>query len=449
MFRKILIANRGEIALRVIRAAKEMGIKTVAIYSEADKESLHVQLADEAYCVGPAKQSKSYLNIPNIISAAIVAGVDAIHPGYGFFAEKAGFAELCQANGFKFIGPTGDAIATLGDKAKAKEIMASSKVPVIPGSPGKLKNLKEATAFADEIGYPVIVKAAAGGGGRGMRVARTEAELKKAYDLARSEAEAAFDSPEVYLEKYVESPRHIEMQVLIDEYGKGIYLGERECSLQRRHQKVLEEAPSMAVDSVLREKMGKAAVKGALAAGYTNAGTVEFLVDAQGNFYFMEMNTRIQVEHPITEMVTGIDLIKEQIRIAYGLPLRFSQEEIQIRGHAIECRINAEDPDKDFRPSPGTIESFLVPGGFGVRVDTAAYAGYEIQSFYDSLFAKLIVWGEDRQEAIKRMQRALDEFIVEGIATTISFHKKVLKNEHFIKGELDTAFIAKHILKDH
>lgn len=449
MFRKILIANRGEIALRVIRAAKEMGIKTVAIYSEADKESLHVQLADEAYCVGPAKQSRSYLNIPNIISAAIVAGVDAIHPGYGFFAEKAEFAELCQANGFKFIGPTGEAIATLGDKAKAKKIMESSGVPVIPGSPGTLNNLNEATAFAEGIGYPVIVKASAGGGGRGMRVARTEAELKKAYDLARSEAEAAFDSPEVYLEKYVESPRHIEMQILIDEHGKGIYLGERECSLQRRHQKVLEEAPSMAVDHLLREKMGKAAVKGALAAGYTNAGTVEFLVDAQGNFYFMEMNTRIQVEHPITEMVTGIDLIKEQIRIASGLPLRFSQEEIQIRGHAIECRINAEDPDKDFRPSPGTIEGFLVPGGFGVRVDTAAYAGYEIQPFYDSLFAKLIVWGEDRQEAILRMQRALDEFIVEGIATTISFHKKVLKNEHFIKGELDTAFIAKHILKDH
>ncbi len=449
MFRKILIANRGEIALRIIRAAKEMGIKTVAIYSEADKESLHVQVADEAYCVGPAKQSKSYLNIPNIISAAIVANVDAIHPGYGFFAEKAEFAELCQANGFKFIGPTGEAIATLGDKAKAKEIMANSGVPVIPGSPGKLNSLAEATAFANEVGYPVIVKAAAGGGGRGMRVARTETELKRAYDLARTEAEAAFDSPEVYLEKYVECPRHIEMQILIDEYGKGIYLGERECSLQRRHQKVLEEAPSSAVDYSLREKIGKAAVEGALAAGYTNAGTVEFLVDAQSNFYFMEMNTRIQVEHPITEMVTGIDLIKEQIRIAAGLPLRFNQEEIQIRGHAIECRINAEDPDKDFRPTPGTIEGFLIPGGFGVRVDTAAYAGYEIQPYYDSLFAKLIVWGEDRKEAIQRMQRALDELIVEGIATTISFHKRVLKNEHFIKGELDTAFIAKHILKDH
>lgn len=448
MFRKILVANRGEIALRIIRSAKEMGIKTVAIYSEADKESLHVQFADEAFCVGPAAQNKSYLNIPNIISAAIVTGADAIHPGYGFFAESAQFAEVCNSNGFKFIGPSKDAIANLGDKAKAKEIMAQAGVPVIPGSPGTLKSLEEAIAFAAEVGYPVIVKAAAGGGGRGMRVARSEPDLKKAYDLARTEAEAAFNSPEVYLEKYVENPRHIEMQILLDEHGNGIYLGERECSLQRRHQKVLEEAPSIAVDSTLRKMMGEAAIKGALAAGYTNAGTVEFLLDAQGKFYFMEMNTRIQVEHPITEMITGIDLIKEQIKIASNQPLRITQEEVQIKGHAIECRINAEDPSKDFRPTPGTIQGFLLPGGFGIRVDTAAYAGFDVQPYYDSLFAKLIVWGEDRSEAINRTKRALDEFIVEGIKTTIPFHKKVLENEHFVRGEIDTAFIAKHILKD-
>ncbi|HHY18864.1 MAG TPA: acetyl-CoA carboxylase biotin carboxylase subunit [Firmicutes bacterium] len=449
MFRKILVANRGEIALRVVRAAKEMGIKTVAIYSEADKESLHVQFADEAYCVGPAAQSKSYLNIPNIISVAIVTGADAIHPGYGFFAEKAEFAEVCQANGFKFIGPSKESIAILGDKSQAKEIMRQAGVPVIPGSPGKLNSLNEAMNFASEVGYPVIVKAAAGGGGRGMRLARTEADLKKAYDLARSEAEVAFNSPEVYLEKYVENPRHIEMQILVDEHGKGVYLGERECSLQRRHQKVLEEAPSVAVTPTLRKKMGEAAVRGALAAGYTNAGTVEFLLDSSGKFYFMEVNTRIQVEHTITEMVTGLDLIKEQIKIAAGIPLDYSQEDIEIRGHAIQCRINAEDPDKDFRPTPGTIEGFFLPGGLGIRVDTAAYAGCEIHPYYDSLFAKLIAWGQDREEAISRMKRALDEFFVEGISTTIPFHKKVLENEHFIKGEIDTAFIAKHILKDH
>lgn len=449
MFHKILIANRGEIALRVIRAAKEMGIKTVAIYSEADKEALHVQFADEAYCVGPAAQNKSYLHVPNIISAAIVSGADAIHPGYGFFSERGEFAEVCQANGFKFIGPSKEAIETLGDKSKAKEIMRKAGVPVIPGSPGKLTSLEEAMAFANEVGYPVIVKAAAGGGGRGMRVARTEADLKKAYDLARTEAEVAFNSPEVYLEKYVENPRHIEVQLLIDEKGNGVYLGERECSLQRRHQKVLEESPSCGVSKELRQRMGEAAVKGALAAGYYNVGTVEFLLDAQGNFYFMEMNTRIQVEHPITEMVTGIDLIKEQIRVAAGYPLRFNQDDIKLRGHAIECRINAEDPEKDFRPTPGRIEGFLPPGGFGVRVDTAVYTGCQIPPYYDSMFAKLITWGEDREEAINRMKRALDEFIVEGISTTISFHKKVLENEHFVKGELDTAFIAKHILKDH
>ncbi|MDD2431314.1 MAG: acetyl-CoA carboxylase biotin carboxylase subunit [Firmicutes bacterium] len=449
MFRKILVANRGEIALRIIRSAKEMGIKTVAIYSEADKESLHVQFADEAFCVGPPTQSKSYLNIPNIISSAIVSGTDAIHPGYGFLAENAEFAEVCSANGFKFIGPTKDVMALLGDKAKAKKLMKEAGVPVIPGSPSTLCNLKEAMNFAKEVGYPVIVKAAQGGGGRGMRVAKTEADLKKAYDLARTEAEATFDSAEVYLEKYVENPRHIEMQILVDEHGNGIYLGERECSLQRRHQKVLEESPSVAVDDSLRKKMGEAAIKGALAAGYTNAGTIEFLLDRQGNFYFMEMNTRIQVEHPVTEMVTGLDLIKEQIKVAAGQPLSLQQEDVEIRGHAIECRINAEDLSKDFRPTPGPIQGFLLPGGTGIRVDTAVYAGYDIPPYYDSLFAKLIVWGNDREEAICRMRRALDEFIVEGISTTIPFHKKVLENEHFIKGDIDTAFIAKHILKDH
>ncbi len=449
MFRKILVANRGEIALRIIRSAKEMGIKTVAIYSEADKESLHVQFADEAYCVGPAEQSKSYLNIPNIISSAIVSGADAIHPGYGFFAENAEFAEVCSDGGFRFIGPSKEAIALLGDKAQAKNLMQEAGVPVIPGSPGCICSLEEAMAFAREVGYPVIVKAAQGGGGRGMRVARNEGELKKAYDLARTEAEKAFESGEVYLEKYVENPRHIEVQILIDELGNGIYLGERECSLQRRHQKVLEESPSVAVSPELRQKMGEAAVRGALAAGYTNAGTMEFLLDSQGNFYFMEMNTRIQVEHPVTEMVTGVDLIKEQIKIAAGQPLSLKQEDVVIKGHAIECRINAEDPDKGFRPAPGPIQGFLLPGGAGIRVDTAAYAGYEIPPYYDSLFAKLIAWGNDREEAICRMRRALDEFIVEGIPTTIPFHKKVLENEHFLQGDIDTAFIAKHILKDH
>lgn len=441
MFNKVLIANRGEIALRIIRACQEMGIKTVAVYSEADKNSMHVELADEAICIGPAQSNRSYLNIPSIISAAKVTGADAIHPGYGFLAENADFAEMCTASGITFIGPPPSAMEIMGSKAKARETMIKAGVPVVPGSQGIINSDEEALKIAKEIGFPVMIKASAGGGGKGMRVAEDEASLKQALQMARSEAEAAFGDSRIYLEKLIEEPRHIEIQILADKWGNTVHLGERDCSVQRRHQKLLEEAPSLAVSPILREKIGEVAVKAAQAVNYYSAGTVEFLLDKHGNFYFMEMNTRIQVEHPVTEMITGIDLLKEQIRIAASEPLPFKQEEIKFNGWAIECRINAEDPDHDFRPCPGTITTYRLPGGFGVRVDSAVYQGYQIPPYYDSMIGKLIVWAPTREEAIEKMKRALKEYKIEGIKTTIPFHLKVLDNPYFQKGEVFTNFI--------
>lgn len=445
MFRKILIANRGEIALRIIYACKELGIQTVAVYSEADRDSLHIRYADEAFCVGPAPSSKSYLNIPNIISAATIAGVDAIHPGYGFLAENARFVEICETHNIKFIGPSAEAIAKMGDKAQAKRMMEKAGVPVIPGSEGPVSDQKEALKLAAEIGYPVMIKASAGGGGRGMRIAHNEKDLIKSFQTAQAEAEASFNNPEVYLEKFIPNPRHIEVQILCDEHGNGVYLGERDCSLQRRHQKVLEEAPSPAVTPEMRKLLGETALRGAQAVGYTNAGTIEFLMDEKGNFYFMEMNTRIQVEHPVTEMVTGIDLVKKQIEIAAGAPLGLKQEDVKINGHAIECRINAEDPYKNFLPSPGEIQFYHPPGGPGVRVDSCAYTGYTIPPYYDSLIAKLVTWGKDREEAINRMARALDEFEIYGIASTILFHLEVIHHPLFRSGDVTTNFIRDYI----
>lgn len=441
MFRKILIANRGEIALRIIRACKEMGIGTVAIYSEADRNALHAHYADEAFCVGPAPGNRSYLNIPNIISAATIAGVDAIHPGYGFLAENARFAEICETHHIKFIGPSAEAIEKMGDKSVAKQSMRDAGVPVVPGSDGVIENEKMALELAKETGYPVIIKASAGGGGRGIRVVNNEEDLLNAIRTAQTEAEAAFGNAEVYMEKFIEEPKHIEVQLLLDEHGNGVYLGERDCSAQRRRQKLIEESPSPSVSPELRRKIGEAALAGAKSVGYSNAGTVEFLLDKEGNFYFMEMNTRIQVEHPVTEMVTGVDLIKEQIRIAAGEKLSLKQSDIALRGHAIECRINAEDPDKNFMPSPGKITLYHLPGGPGIRVDGAAYQEYVIPPYYDSMIAKLIVWDENRDAAITRMLRALEEFEIEGVKTTIPFHTKLLNNPHFRKGELYTTFI--------
>jgi len=445
LFRKILVANRGEIALRVIHACKEMGIQTVAVYSEADRDSLHIRYADEAYCVGPAPSGKSYLNIPNIISAATIAGVDAIHPGYGFLAENARFVEICETHNIKFIGPSAEAIAKMGDKAQAKRMMEKAGVPVIPGSEGPVSDQTEALKMAAEIGYPVMIKASAGGGGRGMRIAHNEKDLIKSFQTAQAEAEASFNNPEVYLEKFIPNPRHIEVQILCDEHGNGVYLGERDCSLQRRHQKVLEEAPSPAVTPEMRKLLGETALRGAQAVGYTSAGTIEFLMDEKGNFYFMEMNTRIQVEHPVTEMVTGIDLVKKQIEIAAGAPLGLKQEDVKIDGHAIECRINAEDPYKNFLPSPGEIQFYHAPGGPGVRVDSCAYTGYTIPPYYDSLIAKLVTWGKDREEAINRMARALDEFEIYGIASTILFHLEVIHHPLFRSGDVTTNFIRDYI----
>ncbi len=441
MFKKILIANRGEIALRVIRACKELGISTVAVYSEADANSLHVRFADEAVCIGPPASSKSYLNIPHIISAAEITNAEAIHPGYGFLAENAHFADICNSCGIAFIGPTPEVITLMGDKARAKETMHSAGVPVIPGSDGVVHSVKAAADIAAHIGYPVIIKAVAGGGGRGMRVVRTPQDLANAYNTAMTESQAAFNNPALYLEKYFENPRHIEVQLLGDNHGNVVALGERECSIQRKHQKLIEESPSPAVSAKLRREMSAAAVKGARRVRYNSAGTVEFLLDERGHFYFMEMNTRIQVEHPVTEMVYGLDLVEEQIRMAAGGRLRADLRFWKMRGHAIECRINAEDPSHDFRPCPGTITSFHVPGGFGVRVDTHAYAQYVIPPNYDSLIAKLIVHGTTREEAMTRMQRALDEFVVEGIATTIPLHKKILKEENFRAGRFNTKYI--------
>ncbi|MUL37114.1 acetyl-CoA carboxylase biotin carboxylase subunit [Gloeocapsopsis dulcis] len=440
-FSKILIANRGEIALRIIRACEEMGIATVAVHSTVDRDSLHVQLADEAVCIGEAPGSKSYLNIPRIIAAALTRNATAIHPGYGFLAENARFAEICGDHQITFIGPSPEAIRAMGDKSTAKETMIRAGVPIVPGSDGLLKDELEAQAIARKIGYPVIVKATAGGGGRGMRLVRDDNEITKLFLAAQGEAEAAFGNPGLYLEKFVERPRHIEFQILADSYGNVIHLGERDCSIQRRHQKLLEEAPSPALNPELREKMGEAAVKAAKSIDYLGAGTVEFLLAPNGEFYFMEMNTRIQVEHPVTEMITGLDLVAEQIRIAQGEKLQLTQEQVVLRGHAIECRINAEDPDHDFRPSPGRISGYLPPGGPGVRMDSHVYTDYQIPPYYDSLIAKLIVWGPDRPSAIKRMKRALRECALTGLPTTINFHQKILETPEFLQGEVFTNFV--------
>lgn len=445
MFSKILIANRGEIAVRIIRACREMGIKTVAVYSTADRESLHVKMADEAVCIGPAPARESYLNITNLISAAQHRGAEAIHPGYGFLAENAYFAELCSANEIVFIGPSSQAIELMGDKARAREAVQTVGVPLVPGSDGPVKDYQEALATAREIGYPVMIKAAAGGGGKGMRLAHSDESLQEALDMARMEAGAAFNNDTVYLEKYIEEPRHIEFQILADQQGNVIHLGERDCSLQRRNQKLLEESPSTLLDDKLRARMGKAAIEAVRAAGYYSAGTIEFLVDKHKKFYFIEMNTRVQVEHPVSEMVTGIDIVKEQIRIAAGEPLGYKQEEVKVRGWAMECRINAEDPEHDFRPAPGTVGQYIIPGGPGIRVDSSVYSGYTITPFYDSMVAKLIVWGQDRPEAIARMKRALREFTVENITTTIPFHLKVLDNAFFQRGEVYTNFIQRRM----
>ena len=444
MFKKVLIANRGEIAVRIIRTCKELGIKTVAIYSTADKDSLHVYLADEAVCIGGPLPQESYLNIPAIISAAEITGADAIHPGYGFLSENPGFAEVCTACGMKFIGPSPETMLLMGDKAKAREIAVKAGVPVVPGS-GIVKDVNEALKICDEIGYPVLVKAAHGGGGRGMRLINSKEEARTLITTAMAEAEAAFGSGEVYIEKYIENPRHIEIQVVADQFGNVITYGERECSLQRRHQKVLEEAPSPFVDEYLREKLSEAAKRIAEFINYEGAGTVEFLVDKDKNFYFIEMNTRIQVEHPVTELVTGQDLIAKQILAAVGE--KFEEETIKMQGHAIEFRITCEDYRKGFRPAVGKIEKLVLPGGFGVRVDTHIYEGYSVPQYYDSLLAKLIVWGETRAEAIKRGKRALSEFVIEGtLKTTTPFHMKLLEDENFIKGILDTKILETKIL---
>lgn len=441
MFEKILVANRGEIAVRIIRACREMGIRTVAVYSEADRDSLHVRLADETVCIGGPQPAQSYLNIPNIISAAEGRRVEAIHPGYGFLAENPYFAEVCEARGIKFIGPPAAAIIEMGAKARARQIMAEAGVPVVPGSSGLLAGDGDIAAVAAEIGYPVMVKASAGGGGRGMRVAHNREELETALKTARQEAEAAFGDGSLYLEKFIERPRHVEIQVLADEYGHVVHLGERDCSIQRRNQKLVEETPCPVITPELREKMGEAAVSAARAVKYAGAGTVEFLLDKDGNYYFIEMNTRIQVEHPVTEWVTGIDLVVETIRLAAGEELGYGQPDIEFRGTALECRINAEDPEKDFRPCPGTITAYLPPGGPGVRVDSGVYPGYQIPPYYDSLIAKLITWGRDRQEAIRRMDRSLSEFRIEGVKTTINFLRRIMEDEDFRRGDVDTSFI--------
>ncbi len=441
MFRKILVANRGEIALRIMRACREMGIACVAIHSSADTESLHVKYADESVCVGKRTSAESYLNIPNIIAAAEITGVDAIHPGYGFLAENADFAEICQENDFVWIGPRPEVIRRMGDKAEARRTAEAAGVPTVPGSPGLLDDVEQAVAFAEGIGYPVIIKATAGGGGKGMRIARDEQELRENYVTARTEAGAAFGNDGVYVERYLVNPRHVEVQVIGDKHGHVVHLGERDCSVQRRHQKLIEEAPSPAVDPDLRARMGEAAVRLASETGYDSAGTVEFLLDEDGSFYFMEMNTRIQVEHPVTEMVTGVDLLKAQIAVAAGEPLSWTQQEITINGHAIECRINAENPARDFMPCPGRVFFFHAPGGPGIRVDSHCYSDYQIPPHYDSLLAKIIAHGRDRDEALARMRRALQECVIEGVPTSIPFHLEVVDNEVFRSGKATTRFL--------
>ncbi|MCA0982793.1 acetyl-CoA carboxylase biotin carboxylase subunit [Halobacillus yeomjeoni] len=450
MIKKVLVANRGEIAVRIIRACKEIDIATVAVYSEADKEALHVQLADEAYCVGPTLSKDSYLNYTNILSLATLTETDAIHPGYGFLSENAEFAEMCEECNITFIGPSSYAIQKMGTKDVARETMREAGVPIVPGSEGIIKDEADGIKVAEEIGYPVIIKATAGGGGKGIRVARNEEDLKKGIRMTQQEAETAFGNPGVYIEKYIENFRHVEIQVLADNHGNAVHLGERDCTIQRRLQKLIEETPSPAIDEKMRAKMGDAAVKAALAVNYSGAGTVEFIYDKEEDkFYFMEMNTRIQVEHPVTEMVTGVDLIKEMLLIANDEKLTFKQEDIKFEGWSIECRINAEDPFKNFMPSAGRIDMYLPPGGFGVRVDSAAYPGYMIPPYYDSMVAKLITYGRDRDEAIKRMRRALDEFVVEGVHTTIPFHQRMMEHEIFVGGDFNTKFLEKYsIMKD-
>jgi len=447
MFSKILIANRGEIALRIIRACHEMGIRTVAVYSEADKESLHVRFADEAICIGGAQSINSYLSVPAIISAAEITDVEAIHPGYGFLAENAHFAEICESCKITFIGPTPENIKLMGDKMIARSNMQKAGLPIVPGSPSGIKTKEDAIKTARKINYPVIIKAAAGGGGKGMRVCHNDISLISNLMVAQQEAEANFGNPNVYIEKYIEKPRHVEIQILSDKHGHILHLGERDCSIQRRHQKLLEESPSPIVDLKLRKRLGEAAVKAAKTVNYVSAGTVEFLVDAQHNFYFMEMNTRIQVEHPVTEMVTGIDLIKEQIKVAVGRRLHLAQDQIKLRGSAIECRINAEDFENGFLPSPGKITSLILPSGPGVRVDTHIYPGYEISPYYDSMVAKIISFAHNRQEAIKIMKRALNEFTITGVKTTAAFHQRLLNNSDFLRGEISTHFVQE-LLKE-
>lgn len=447
MLKKILIANRGEIAVRVIRACREMGIATVAVYSDIDKDALHTQLADEAVCIGSAMPKDSYLNMANILSACVLTGADAIHPGFGFLSENSKFAKMCRECNIKFIGPDYETIDFIGDKAKAREIMKFSDVPVVPGYEGEIRDENHALELAKEIGYPIMIKASAGGGGKGIRIAFNDEEFLMGFKTAKAEAKACFGNDTLYLEKYVQKPKHIEFQILADEDGNVIHLGERECSMQRKNQKVLEEAPSNVLNEELREKMGEIAKRAALAVDYKNAGTIEFLFDKDNNFYFMEMNTRIQVEHPITEMITGIDIVKEQIRIASGEKLRFTQDDIKLKGHAIECRVNAEDPDHDFRPCPGKIEELCIPGGMGVRIDSAIYCGYKIPHCYDSMIAKVITFGNDRDEAIVKMRRALSEFAVGGVVTNINFDLSILETEEFLRGEYDTSFLAEKMVK--
>jgi acetyl-CoA carboxylase biotin carboxylase subunit len=439
LFKKILIANRGEIAVRVIRACKELGISSVAVYAEIDKEAVHVRMADEAVCIGPADLSQSYLNIPVILSAAEITGSEAIHPGYGFLSENVQFAETCQKSGITFIGPTPKNIKIGGDKARARQLLKKKSVPVIPGSDGAVKNEKEALKIAKKVGYPVILKASSGGGGRGMRIVNSQDEMQRSFSTAQRESLTAFGSSDLYIEKYLSSIKHIEIQIMADDSGHIVHLGERDCSIQRRHQKLIEESPSPFINDKLRKKLGEYAIKAARAMDYRNVGTVEFVVDEDKNIYFIEINTRIQVEHPVTEMVTGIDVIEEQIRLASGLPLSYKQNDIKLEGHALECRINAEDP-KSFIPSPGKITFFFQPGGAGIRVDTAAFSGWEVPPHYDSLIAKVIVHAKSRDEAVKHMLVALNEFMIEGIKTTIPFHKKVLKNGKFLSGDFDTHF---------
>lgn len=443
-FQKILIANRGEIAVRIIRACRELGIATVAVYSEADRDALHVRLADEAYCIGPTSSRDSYLNFTNIMSVATLTECDAVHPGYGFLAENADFADICASCGITFIGPSSDAIERMGDKAVAKQTMKNAGVPVIPGSDGLVEDMDEALMLARDIGYPVIIKATAGGGGKGIRIAEDEDSLVKQMTTAQQEAERAFGNAGVYLEKYLTGMKHVEIQIIADKHGHAVHLGERDCSIQRRRQKLIEEAPCPILTPDIRERMGEAAVRAALAVDYSGAGTLEFLLGTDGQFYFMEMNTRIQVEHPVTEMITGIDLIKEMILVAQGEPLSFRQEDVKIDGWAIECRVNAEDPARNFMPSAGQIQFYLPPGGFGVRVDSAAYPGYVISPHYDSMIAKLIVWAPTRGEAIARMKRALSEFAIEGIHTTIPFHMRLLQHPNFVNGDFDIKFLEEH-----